>query len=531
MSIRIHFHRRSFRACTLLLSLTSALLSATAAGAGPFTDVGYPPGAMNAWATSTTQLVRGPLDIASPELGSASFGLATNVLGVATGDSASTLSLGDGGTVTVYLDSGISNGPNDDFAVFENGFFDLFGLFGELAYVEVASDGIHFARFEVDAVNTFPVTSFDTLDPTDYFGLAGRHPAGQGTGFDLADLAFDPLVESGAVDLIDIRYVRVIDVIGDGSTHDSNANPIFDPYPTAFPVGGFDLDAIGAIHLPEPALASGLVAGIFFLLLATRLPIPKRFMAVVPATLGAAFALASPASALIATFEDLGLASESVENGSSLPGSFTSGGITFQNDYFPSYNGFSGFAYSSTTDTTTPGFGNQFSSITGSGAGGSDTYGIFYSSGRLTLPSAQIVLGANLTNTTYAYLSMLTGDTFAKTFGGPTGTDPDYFRILIEGLDDSGTSTGIVEFLLSDFQSSNSSEDYIVADWSWVDLTGLGAVRELSFSFESSDQSGGFINTPTYFAIDNVTTIPEPGTALLLGLGLAVLTRVSQPRR
>ncbi|NJK43963.1 MAG: DUF4465 domain-containing protein, partial [Pleurocapsa sp. SU_196_0] len=91
----------------------------------------------------------------------------------------------------------------------------------------------------------------------------------------------------------------------------------------------------------------------------------------------------------------------------------------------------------------------------------------------------QIVLGAQFTNTTYAALSMREGDAFSKRFGGPTGSDPDYFRLLVEGIDDLGGSTGIVELMLADYRFADSGEDYILDEWVFLDLSGLGAVREL----------------------------------------------------
>jgi hypothetical protein len=243
-----------------------------------------------------------------------------------------------------------------------------------------------------------------------------------------------------------------------------------------------------------------------------------------------AIAVANPASALIANFDDLGLGAESYENGSGLSGGFVSGGAGFNNNYFPSFDGFSGFVASTVTDNTTPGFTNQYANITGGDAGGTGGFGIFYetsgSPGRITLPSVQTVTGADFTNTTYAALSMLSGDDYAKQFGGVTGTDPDYFRLLIEGFDDSNVSTGVVEFMLADYRNLGGTLDYIIDQWTWVDLTGLGDVRSLGFSFESSDVGGFGINTPQYFAIDNLTTIPEPNTALLLGLGLVSLARL-----
>ncbi|MEM9177023.1 MAG: DUF4465 domain-containing protein, partial [Myxococcota bacterium] len=85
------------------------------------------------------------------------------------------------------------------------------------------------------------------------------------------------------------------------------------------------------------------------------------------------------------------------------------------------------------------------------------------------------------------------------------------------------SSTGTVEFLLADYTAPGTEDDYIVTDWTFVDLSSLGVVSRLAFSFESSDVGAFGINTPTYFAIDNLQTVPEPGTALLLLGGLAGL--------
>ncbi len=233
------------------------------------------------------------------------------------------------------------------------------------------------------------------------------------------------------------------------------------------------------------------------------------------------FALPSTVDALTATFDDLGLGAESFLDGSTLAGGYSSGGIFFENDYNASFESFTGFAASTTTDTTTPDFGNQFSNITGSGAGGSAGYGLAFLNARIVLPTPQIILGAEFTNTTYAGLSMMNGDAFAKQFGGLTGDDPDFFRLFIEGIDGGGASTGIVEFLLADYRFSDNSLDFVLDQFVFQDLTSLGFVKELQFSFESSDIGAFGPNTPLYFAIDNLTTIPEPGTAILLGVGLA----------
>ncbi|MEZ4333393.1 MAG: DUF4465 domain-containing protein [Myxococcota bacterium] len=224
---------------------------------------------------------------------------------------------------------------------------------------------------------------------------------------------------------------------------------------------------------------------------------------------------AASASALTADFEDLGLAPETFLDPFASGGGFASGGIRFEND-----GAFLGFSASTTTDTTTPGFTNQYSTVTGAGAGGSSTFGVAYADARIVLPFETIVAGASFTNTTYAALSMRNGDAFSKRFGGASGSDPDYLRLLVEGFDDLGASTGRVELMLADYRFADDSLDFILDEWVFLDLSGLGAVKSLVLAWESSDVGPFGINTPTYVALDDLTTIPEPGAALLLGLGL-----------
>jgi hypothetical protein len=210
---------------------------------------------------------------------------------------------------------------------------------------------------------------------------------------------------------------------------------------------------------------------------------------------------------------------------------FSSQGATFNND-FDDFGGgccWQGWSYSQTDDTGTSGPGNQYSAIPGAGVGGSATYGVGFAGGvvgttglvTITLDQASTVSGAWITNTTWGALAMLQGDDFAKQFGGASGTDPDFFALTISGYDTSGSLTGAIEFLLADYRFEDDSEDYVVVDWTFVDLSGLGVVETLDFTLESSDTDFGFINTPSYFALDDLVIVPEPasGSLLLLGLG------------
>lgn len=229
--------------------------------------------------------------------------------------------------------------------------------------------------------------------------------------------------------------------------------------------------------------------------------------------------LVSPAlSAAVITFDDLTLAPDSYfRTGSST--TFTSGGATF---YYEAPFGdccWSGFTYSNRTDTTTPGYLNDGSAITGDGFGpGQDNYAVAYGDGaRLEFATAQALLGGYFTNTTYGYLAVRDGnDGNATPFvKGPFGP-ADYFTLTVNGLDDGNAVVGSVDIALA------AGTDILDA-WTWVDLSSLGAVRALEFFFASSDSGAFGINTPTYFAMDNLTAVPAPAAIWLLSSAIGVL--------
>ncbi|RKZ11461.1 hypothetical protein DRQ53_08665 [bacterium] len=202
---------------------------------------------ISGWATTVVDWQVGPMDYADPGLGQAAFGLPSDVLG----DMGSPFSLGDGGYITLGFDGHIADGPDEDFVVFENAFEFGGTVFAELAFVEVSSDGMTFARMPAISRVNRVLGAWDGITPDEVYNLAGNSVGG--TAFDLADLASDPLVLGGQVDLGQIRYVRIVDVIGDYAgmaTLDSNGNPVSDPYPTAFASGGFDLTGVAIMNPP-----------------------------------------------------------------------------------------------------------------------------------------------------------------------------------------------------------------------------------------------------------------------------------------
>lgn len=208
-----------------------------------------------------------------------------------------------------------------------------------------------------------------------------------------------------------------------------------------------------------------------------------------------------------ADLEDFILAPESFLNGSDQSGGFADGDIFLPNDYNSDFMSWSGWAITNLTDNTTPGFMNQYSAIPGSGHA-SETYAttFVFPETVIRLDEGAAPEGVYITNSTYAYFSMLAGDAFAKKFGGLSGDDPDFFLLTINAYADGELSQNEVEFYLADYTFSDNSQDYIVDEWTYVDLSALGAADSLSFTLSSSDVGEFGMNTPAYFCIDDFIT-------------------------
>lgn len=250
------------------------------------------------------------------------------------------------------------------------------------------------------------------------------------------------------------------------------------------------------------------------------------------------------ASAVTVTFDDLPLPPDSAENGTGLSpyatgtvfgqvenqNRFTSAGVDFENRYIPSFATWSRWAYSNRNDTATADFSNDLSAFTSSGPDGN--FGVNYDQiNRIALGAGMHVpMSVAIANITYPALTMRDGDGFSKKFGGVSGNDPDFFLLEIIGLDSTNATTGTVPVYLADYRFADNSMDYILSDWLTVDLSPLGSgVETLEFRMSSSDNGAFGVNTPTYFAMDNLVAVPEPGAAfLVLGALVFALGRRSR---
>jgi len=195
------------------------------------------------WATNAV-ITRGWQNSSDTTLGKTTAGNDSSAIGKSGVNGV--VSLGDGGSAILTFATPIKNGSGADFAVFENSFD---GQFLELAFVEVSSDGINFFRFPAHTLtqDTVQLDNNANMDATNIHNLAGKYRAQYGTPFDLEDLN-----GISGLDVNNITHIKIIDVVGSINptygTYDNENNIINDPFPTPFPTGGFDLDAVGVIH-------------------------------------------------------------------------------------------------------------------------------------------------------------------------------------------------------------------------------------------------------------------------------------------
>ncbi|MFN3617421.1 MAG: PEP-CTERM sorting domain-containing protein [Aquabacterium sp.] len=255
-----------------LLAFVASALTLTAASAvhaGPYAPAAGKAGstAISKDSTLITHWATGYRDYLPGTDVDAIWQTPDKALGKAVGDSFDVVVLGNGGSITLTFDGYITNGAGADFAVFENSFSDTFL---ELAWVEVSSNGIDFFRFANTSLTSKPVTAFGSVDPTNIDGLAGKYKQGWGTPFDL-----DVLAGTAGLDIDKVQYVRIVDIVGDGSARDSAGRIIYDPHKTVGS-GGFDLDAIGVMNhaaiaaVPEPSALALVGVGLGIVALSRR---------------------------------------------------------------------------------------------------------------------------------------------------------------------------------------------------------------------------------------------------------------------
>lgn len=215
-------------------------------------------------------------------------------------------------------------------------------------------------------------------------------------------------------------------------------------------------------------------------------------------------------SAQDATFERFLSVKDSFLNGKTTapsPQIFTDSGFIFSAVYDTSFGGYwaNGFAISSMTDTVNGTAANLYSSASGEGSGGSLSYAVVQNNAQFTYHLAgtgfaPYLYSMDVNNTFYAKYVMKNGNQFAKKFNG---TDKDSFTLWIYQYFSNNTvdSTRID---LANFTSNNSDEHYILDTWTTVRFNSTIPSDSIKFKLVSSDNGQFGMNTPAFFALDNV---------------------------
>ena len=203
---------------------------------------------------------------------------------------------------------------------------------------------------------------------------------------------------------------------------------------------------------------------------------------------------------LVADFEDITLAkADTVWQGADAPeigwNNWTSGTYDFQT-YYGGNSGYgdyySAFTVSNQTANTYEGLQDAYHSAKG-GAYEGNNFAVwnmnFYGADTISFYE-EVVPGFFVNNTAYAVSSMCNGDGYAKKFGAE-----DYFTLFCIGLKNGAVVDTVAVELAADGE--------YIADWTYVDLSGLGEIDGLIFGMTSSDEAYGYMNTPAYFAMDN----------------------------
>jgi len=202
-------------------------------------------------------------------------------------------------------------------------------------------------------------------------------------------------------------------------------------------------------------------------------------------------------------------------NGSNNAGGFLMMHSFFPNNYNSNWDSWNGWALSTMNDQETKDFSNQYSAMNPIN---SEPYLVSFGSRNEIInpiydPEIQYDLRGGfklivsdywdfyINNTVYGYYAMKEGGQFNKKFGGESGNDPDFFRLLIHKIGNQNERLHSDTIYLADYRFENNEDDYIVKDWIPYNVTKNKDAYKLEFELQSSDTGQFGMNNPAYFAM------------------------------
>ena len=174
---------------------------------------------------------------------------------------------------------------------------------------------------------------------------------------------------------------------------------------------------------------------------------------------------------------------------------YTENGLTITANYTPAWYSWSGFAISNRTAITfkdiTP---DQFNNITGKAHSGNN-FCVVYTFGESIVVNdgkPAFVKGFWFTNDAWTVDAILNGDGMSP--GKFEATD--WLKCTVTGKKQGGSTVTV------DIDLAKDGE--YVKDWQYCDLSSMGKVVELSFSFSGSKNNDYGLTTPSYMCIDDI---------------------------
>ena len=123
---------------------------------------------------------------------------------------------------------------------------------------------------------------------------------------------------------------------------------------------------------------------------------------------------------------------------------------------------------------------------------GSDNFAVVFCTASLTLDAAKVIKSMDIIPTTYTLNVEKNGGYSAQALT----TEGSFLTIVATGYNGDEKAAELKIDLARDGQ--------FVEEWKNFDFSSLGAVTKITFTMEGSDMGDWGLNTPQYFAIDNV---------------------------